>query len=669
MKKIIFFIVGSVILFSTIPVSAQTLSGRTVSAVVADVLTQLPADRSGLYDQLMLELIETETDGVIQLVSMLNMPGKGDNSAIEYALNGMALFSSNDENLKSKMEQAVIAAFDATNEHETKAFLIRLLTITGSDASINKLAGYLSDDRLCSPAANAMAAIGGMTAGKTLQMELMRKIARSPEAERSIIQALGDATPVVEGTEALLKTMINTGDVTTKGIVLKALSKTGSKQSLPDLAAAAAITGYHADLSDAGGSYVRLIKRVYEQGDTKEALDAAQNLMKNATKAGSTQLRTSILEILFYNQKDMLKTLKAALKDGDKVYRNAALRFASDFADKTIYSELLKSLPKVKTAEKIDVLFWIGNEAQCPEKRQILKTVETGIEKTGLQTLTQLLNDPDIEVQQAAVIALGAIGDPSTLPALTELLKRSDTKMLACFNDVLASFTGDIFHVLTRGVSQASDEGKIVLMELLSVRKANTYFTLVLELSKNTNPAVRNKAFEVLKDVVSEKDFIVMCGMLETAEPSTVTPLQHAISSSISSLSSEKQTEMISHRLLLAGDANKYLYYPVLSSTHDPAALAIIVQGINEGDSESKTAAFEALISWEGFEAEEALYDVCRNASAPFVEKAVDAYISCILNAVLTDEKRHYFLLKAMEIAKTDAQKNRISSNIGQTGS
>jgi HEAT repeat protein len=259
------------------------------------------------------------------------------------------------------------------------------------------------------------------------------------------------------------------------------------------------------------------------------------------------------------------------LKDNDRKYRNAALRFASCYADKVLYTELFKSLPKAKTGEKIDVLYWIGNEAQCPEKRAILKTIETGIEKTGTQTLIQLVNDTNVEVKRAAIGALSAIGDKPALAAIADLLKSNDVQVLSGAKEWLASFPDNISPALARVVSQASDQGKIIIMELLSDRKANVYFTMVLEQTKSASPEVRNKAYDVLKDVVSEKDFVILCGMLETAEPFFIKFLQQAVAASISSLAPEKQEEMISRRILQAGDAKKYLYDPVLPPTDDPA--------------------------------------------------------------------------------------------------
>ncbi|MDR0743406.1 MAG: DUF1080 domain-containing protein [Tannerella sp.] len=670
MKKNIFTVLLSVLVFCCGTIAAQVPANRTTSTIVADVLAQLPAEKQSKYNDLMKELSATGAEGVKSLAGMMSPPGKGENSAVEYALSGLAHYASGDEVLKSRMEQAYLEALDATEEDGTKAFIIRQLAVLGSDAGIHKLSGYLTDDALSSPAARTIASIDGEAAAKALQMALMRRNARSAEAQRNIIQALGDVTST-EGTEELLKAMLNTNDVKTKAVVLKTLGRAGSKASLSDLSAAAAAAGYRDEITGATDAYVQLIKRVYEQGGTKEASAAAQSLLKNATKAGVSQVRIAALEVVFLTQADRLKTLKTALKDTDKSYRNAALRYVSEYADQTMYTELFKMLPKAGKEEKIDLLNWIGNEAQCPNKSDVLKRIETGIEKTGIQTLVQQLELSDGDVKQAAAFALNRIGSEDALPALAGLLKSEDARTVALAKSVLSSFDGEVSSAIVKIIGSASAEGTKAALEILALRKANSYFNVILDQTKNASPEVRTAAYKALKDVASEKDLVILCGLLEEAsEPAVVKPLQQAVISAISSMPPAEQTEMITRRMLQAGDSKKYLYYPVLASTGDSEALDMIVKGFDtENGRPAGDAAFDALLAWKGFEVEEPLYNICKNsANSSYFDRALDAYITLASDVRMTGDNRLIFLRKAMEAAKTDGQKNKILKNIARTG-
>ena len=122
-----------------------------------------------------------------------------------------------------------------------------------------------------------------------------------------------------------------------------------------------------------------MIKRVLEQGDTKDAEKAANDLLKKSTKAGMTQTREAALQILLAAKPEAAtKNLLSALKDTDKGYRNAALNFASGFADQNVYIEVMKHMLKAKPEVKVDILNWIGRESKCPSKHDMIKTSSFG---------------------------------------------------------------------------------------------------------------------------------------------------------------------------------------------------------------------------------------------------------------------------------------------------
>ncbi|MDR1676247.1 MAG: DUF1080 domain-containing protein [Tannerella sp.] len=376
-----------------------------------------------------------------------------------------------------------------------------------------------------------------------------------------------------------------------------------------------------------------------------------------------------ILPIERQKEKELAKKALKALKDPSIEYRNAALNFASPYAGKEFYTALLKALPKAKPEVKVDVLNWLGREAQCPDKQKVLAAVETGIETTSVQSLQKELGSADFAVKQAAAWALVRLGQPQAIPSLAALLTGSDQAEINLGQQTLASFKGNISSDVARVLSSATDAGKMAGVELLALRKATGHLNNVLELTKSGSPEVKAAACNALKDVVGEKDLTNMCGMLESADKPYVAPLQQAVISSLSSRSPAERVETLVRRMYQVGDSKKHLYYLPLATTGERKALDMIVDEFGKSSGEAKDAAFDALLNWNGFEVAEQLYAVCTAPSASsYFDRALTAYVKLVSDPSLTGENRLIYLRKAMEIAQTDAQKNVILTQIGKTG-
>lgn len=647
---------------------AQTPANRTAKTTAADVLAQMPAAKQAAYNKLIGDLSSTGEEGVLLLVNMINAPGKGNNANVDYALSGLThyVMAKGEENARLVTANAYLKALEMVNERETKAFIIRQLQILGKDECIDALASYLNDESLSGPAARALAANGSEKAGQALVAALKSR-SGSPKTQKDVIRAIADAQ--VKEAEAVLLTLQGAADPDMQKDVLYALSRVGGMNSMPVLAKAAEKAGYTMEVTGANEAYIALLKQLVPS-NRDAVMKAAKKLQKDAVKAGQEQTREAALQILLAAEEPakVSKMIIAAMKDPSKNYRNAALSYASDFADKELYIELMKMVPKAKPELKVDILNWIGREAKNPSKHDVIRDLEIRFDLPAKQILLEQLGDANFDVKQAATWTLVKIGDKSYIPSLAELLKSDDKQVVLLGQDALAAFPGDIDGAVAKAVSSAANEGKIAGLELLAMRKATANINTVLDQIQTGSPEVKAAAYVALKDVVGERDITNMCGMLETADALAVPPMQRAVISALSSLSAADRVETVTRRMLQAGNKD-YLYYLVLASTGQPDALATIVKGFRSNTGVKRDAAFEALLNWKGIEVADELYAICKeNPSSNYFDPALTAYVKLVSNPAFTGENRLLSLRKAMEIAKTDAQKNAILQQIEKTG-
>lgn len=666
MKKI--FLPVAAILLSGNVLMAQSPSNRTAKTIATDVLAQMPANQQNAYNKLISDLASTGEAGALLLIDMINAPGKGTNAPVDYALSGLSHFvmAKGEESSRQTVANAYVKALDKVTEREAKAFIIRQLQICGKDEAVEVLGRYLGQEELSGPAARALATVNTEKAQQALQAALMRRMG-TPKTQKDIILAIGQAKMQVP--EDLISGMIGNGDENMQKVVLYTTSRIGTKSSLKALEQAAARTGYKMEKTGANEAYIALIKNVAAQGDVKEAEKAANDLLKAATKAGQTHTRDAALEVLFLLSSNPTKLLTTSLKDTNKEYRNAALNFASQYADAAMYIEMLKTVPKAKADVKVDILNWIGRESKCPEKNPIIKKLEIKFDLPAKQVIINQLKDADLEVKRSAAWTLVKIGDTSYIPVLAELLTDKDPAVVAIGQEALTAFNGDITQSVVRSFVSSTDAGKIAALELLAIRKADTAVNTVMEQIKSGSPEVKKSAYIALKDVVSEKDFVQVCGMLESADADAIEPLQQAVISSISTQAPATQVANVTRRMNQAGESKKHLYYIVLSATGEKEALPIIVSGFENGKGVAKDQAFEAIYNWNGSEAAEELYAVCTDPSgAAYFDRALEAYVRLVSSSELTPDNRLIFLRKGMEIAKTNEQKNNILRRIERTG-
>lgn len=648
--------------------TGQVATDHAAQSVSVEVLAQMSALQQDHYNQLVNDLKSGSEESVSRLINRINTSGKGSDVQGNWALSGLSHFvvAKGEESARLAVANAYLKALDRVEELEKKEFIIRQLQLIGRDESVEALSVYLTDEGLSASAAQALAAIKSETAVRALKAALVKRRG-TPKTQKEVIRALGDAE--AKDAEELLTVFLGSADEELQQVTLYALSRVGTKASLKLLGEAAEKVGYAHDKSGATEAYCTLLRRLALLDDAKVVAKAAADLMKRATEAGQESTREAALQILLsVKAEDRVKLLQGAMKDPGRSYRSAALTFASDYADASLYIELMKTMAKAKPEVKVDLLNWLSRECKTSAKQNLLKTLEIRFDLTLQQLLIDQLKNPDFDVKQAVVWALTRIGNQSVIPVLAQLLAAEEKPVVLLAQKALSVFPGDIDHAVARVIPMAkSDAGKVAGLELLAMRKANGSVNTVISQTRSDQPEVKTAAYKALKDVVTEKDLTLMCGMLETAEAVVVEPLQQAVVSAIRQMNPAQQAATISHRMIQAGESKKHLYYNILATTGEQSALDLIVEGYRQSQSTVKEAAMEALLRWEDPRAADYLYQMAKDSSdAQMNLKALRRYVTWVSSSGRSDENRLIDLRKAMEIASTGEMQVLVLQQIRQ---
>lgn len=139
---------------------------------IVTLIKPLPADDYESAQQVCKQLLQGKAAAIGELVSMVG-DEFGDAQGVQpkYALHGLAHYASRPGGNGDRKLLAETLAKELAAEHssELKAFVVRQLQLCGRAEEVPSLAKLLSDDRLCGPATQALAAIGGSAALKALQ--------------------------------------------------------------------------------------------------------------------------------------------------------------------------------------------------------------------------------------------------------------------------------------------------------------------------------------------------------------------------------------------------------------------------------------------------------------------------------------------------------------------
>ena len=637
-----------VFLFTFGGLSAQTPNNRTVTTIVADVLTQLPAQKPGQYNQLMAELVGTGEEGLMNLINSMNPPGPESNEKLDFALSGWTNFVAKDEAKRLEAASTYEKALGMNLHEETKAFIIRQLEMIGGEENIDVLSSFLTSERFVGPASQALATMHSSKANEALISAL--KTATSENMKIQLVNAiLQTDSKNVEG--LMLDLLKDAKSLNYKKTVQKALSTLGTSASLKPLQNAAKSEKFAYGKESTTASYIELLHTLKES-DTKIVQKEANALLKIAAKQNQPDLQIAAMDILMtIPAENKAKLVEYSLKEGNPALVASTLRLFPDKLDEKGYKMMLKRLHSSSPETQTPILYWLGDQKMTQAVPEIAKYTAS--------------SNPILKA--AAIRSLAKMNNEEAMLLLVGLLKSDNKETIDLAKDALTTYKGDMSYVLASVFNDSSDQGKVAILQLIADRRMESQYNLVYNQLFTDNTIVKAEAAKTLQYVSTEDNLNDLFMLLEKPETDFVSALQGAINASLSNLSVDEQMEIISKQTSKTG-AKSHLYYPAMAFTGSQEAMDQLMEDYKSTPVEQKRAAFEALTTWKSFDVIYPLLEIARN-SKDSKEKndAIDAIVNTVSNSDQTEAVKYLFLREALEMSNTDKQKNTIIDLLGKT--
>ncbi|WP_161890448.1 family 16 glycoside hydrolase [Pontibacter russatus] len=625
---------------------------RTLATKIADLLAEMPANDTEQFNASMSEIAAMGKEGIVAMAGMMVDPEQGDNTGLEYALGGFSYYvvQPGQEEWRQLSVDAYCQALTAAGNEENKAFLIRQLQLVGNDAAVPCLQAYLSDARLCAPAAKALININTPKASQALLQALPKA---QEDCQLTLVEALGD-TRTAEAV-AVITPLATSQDEKLRKLALYALANIADPSSEAVLAKAAAEDGFTFGRDNGTAAYLLYTQRLAESGKQQQATEIAQSLLSSTGQDAQVHTRTVALALLTDMQGEQnMPLLLAAASDGNPEYRAAALKFAGDYITPATTDMWVKKLRKAEPEAAAEIITMLGmNHAEA-----------------AMPAVIKALRSRKDEVKLAAIGAVGRMGNAEALPRLLKAIRKGDSTEIAAGREALFIMEAEgLTDAVADALPKMPEEAQAAMLQVLGHRAASGRIDDVFAFVKDKDAGVRMAALAALEQMVTKEHLPRLFALLgETTQPEEVLAVQDAIVAAVQGFEDQSErAALVLQQMESVPAEKKPLYFNILASIGGEEALETVVSAFNAGDAATKAAAVAALAQWSDISAATELYRISENpANAEYLDRALRGFVRAISVSDYPAAQKVLMLQEAMAVANTLEQKQLILKETGR---
>ncbi len=636
----------AILLLALVTSTSFAQDRRTLDTKVADALAQMPAGDLVHRDRVLNELIDLGPQGFGKMTQLLTPAGEGDDTAVRFALNSLARYSSEfgREDARKMVENGLLAALESQTSAEVKTYLLNQLNLVGSDQTVNSIRKYLENEELTEPVAQTLVAIGSENAAVAL-FENFPKV--SEEGKITLTKALGELR--YEPALRAISVAAESENINLRKVALGALANLGNPESYKLLQKAAQDVDYKYEPTHAAEAFLNYASRLAEKGETKLSQKALKAIMKANQTDDKLHNNTAALSVYAKHfGYDAMPMLLKAVDSNNKEFRYAALNIAEKVGGVAATRQWVNKAGTVSGEKKAEIIDMLSRRG----------------DKLAAGFVTGNLNDADPVVREDAIEALTRLQGKEAVPVLLNHLEKGTD--LDVSKKALMQLT-DQKHLgpVAERMKSTSGATKAAFIDLVAAKSGNDYFYDILAVTKSQNQAERTSAFEALKNISTEKNLDALIPLLLNVEnDNEIQQVQQAVVTAAQGVEVEK-TENGKLLQALKTTNNKERIIAILPEIGGDVALQTVTGYFNNSTGSLKETAFEALTSWKDYAAAASLYEVAENSAGDYRSMAFSNFVRQVRSASLTDDQKLLQYRKIMPYASNANDKQQVINAIG----
>jgi len=259
------------------------------SPAVARIIERMPAENIDQGQKLSAELVALGPEAIKELCHKLVPAGKGDDNKARFALQGLSMYVSraDAENERTMYAAAIVKALQERNHPQVKAFLIGQLQLAGKRESVEPLAKFLNDKKLCEPATRALLAINSDDVCEKLLQALPKLHGKN---RITVVKALGQMR-CEHAVNDLLR-YAKSWEPNLRRTALYSLANIGHPSACGALAKASKSKNLY-ERTRAASLYLLLAERLAEEGYKDQCAKICCQVIESCGKSGDDHLRTA----------------------------------------------------------------------------------------------------------------------------------------------------------------------------------------------------------------------------------------------------------------------------------------------------------------------------------------------------------------------------------------